>query len=200
MKSVVLISGGIDSTTCLWMARMFGPVTGLTVDYGQHAAEVERRTSAMFCSSIGASHRHIDIKGVGGIAQSALTSAGDASVASNAIVPGRNALLVSLGAALAKTVHADTVWIGCNKTDGENFADCSSAFLSALSDALKVGYDLKLQSPLLNLTKTDVVKTAMKLGVPIGATSSCYYGTKCEKCSACLISAKALVAALEAAP
>jgi 7-cyano-7-deazaguanine synthase len=196
MKSVVLLSGGIDSATCLWMARSLGPVTALTVDYGQHAAEVERRISVSLCSGIGASHRHVQIRDIANLSSSALTGSSDASIAANAVVPGRNALLASLGAALATTIGADIVWIGCNKTDADNFPDCTAQFLSALSDALSIGYGIELRRPLVDLTKTEVVATAFKLGVPVGATSSCYYGSNCGNCSACKIRKTAMKEAL----
>lgn len=195
MRSVVLLSGGIDSATCLWMARALGPVTALTVNYGQHAAEIERRISISLCSKIKASHRHLEIQEVSSLSMSAITGSGDAGIAANAVVPGRNAVLASLGAALASKLEADAVWIGCNKTDADNFPDCSNEFLSALSKSLEVGYSVQLRYPLVGSTKTEVVRKAFDLGVPVGATSSCYYGTSCGKCSACKIRQIALEAA-----
>lgn len=192
MKSVVLLSGGIDSATCLWIARSRGPVTALTVDYGQHAAEMERKISVSLCAMSNTSHRHIDVKGISELSSSAITGSGDASVAVNAIVPGRNALLVSVAASFAAKVGADTVWIGCNKTDADNFPDCTEDFLSKLNEAVWAGYKIKLMYPLALLSKKQVVAKAKELWVPLGTTSSCYYGTACGDCSACKIRKEAM--------
>lgn len=192
MKSVVLLSGGIDSATCLWMARSKGPVTALTVDYGQHAAEVEQKISALLCAMSKTSHRHVDIKNIGDLSSSAITGNGDAGIAANAIVPGRNALLVSLAVSFANKINADAVWIGCNKTDAKNFPDCTEDFLSKVNEAMWSGYKIKLIYPLALLSKKQVVAKAKELWVPLGITSSCYYGTSCGNCSACKIRKEAM--------
>lgn len=190
MNSVVLLSGGIDSTVCLWMARALGPVTALCVDYGQIAAESERRRAAMLAEMVQASFRHVAIPGLGAVLASALTGAGDVEKTAQTVVPGRNAILLSIAAGLAQSIGADTVWIGCNRTDADNYRDCREYFLRGMNDALEA-YGVKVLRPLVGLTKAEVIREARRLIVPLGATSSCYLGTACGKCAACVTTAEA---------
>lgn len=191
MKSVVLLSGGIDSAVCLWMARAQGAVTAVCVDYGQIAAESERRRAAMLADVARASFRHVALPGFGGVAASALTQGGDATNAAQTVVPGRNAMLISVAAAVAQSVGADTVWIGCNATDAANYRDCREFFLRGMADAVDC-YGAKLRYPLVNLTKAMVIAEARRLLVPLAACSSCYLGTNCGACAACVATAKAM--------
>ena len=191
MKSVVLLSGGIDSTVCLWMARAQGPVTALCVDYGQVAAESERRRAAMLADAVKASFRHVAIPGLGAVLASSLTGGGDVAQAAQTVVPGRNAILLSIAAGVAQSINADTVWIGCNRTDEDNYRDCREYFLREMQDALEV-YGVKIRRPLVGMTKAQVVREAQRLLVPLAATSSCYLGTACGKCAACLTTAAAM--------
>lgn len=191
MKSVVLLSGGIDSTVCLWMARALGPVTALCVDYGQVAAESERRRAAMLADMAQASFRHVAIPGLGAVLASALTGAGDVAQTAQTVVPGRNAILLSIAAGLAQSIGAESVWIGCNRTDADNYRDCREYFLNNMQTSLEV-YSVKVRRPLVGMTKAQVVREAQRLLVPLGATSSCYLGTACGKCAACLTTAAAM--------
>lgn len=191
MKSVVLLSGGIDSTVCLWMARTLGPVTALCVDYGQVAAESERRRAAMLADMAQASFRHVAIPGLGAVLASALTGAGDVAQTAQTVVPGRNAILLSIASGLAQSIGADTVWIGCNRTDADNYRDCREYFLREMQDALEC-YGVKVRRPLVGMTKTQVITEARRLLVPLAACSSCYLGTNCGTCAACVTTAAAM--------
>jgi len=190
MSAVVLLSGGFDSAVCLWLARAVGPVTALCVDYGQTAAESERRRAVSLASGVGAAFRHVAIPGFGSAVKSALTNGGDVSQASATVVPGRNAMLLAVAAGVAQSVGADTVWIGCNRTDAENYRDCREYFLRGMSDALDV-YGVKVARPLVGMTKAQVLVKAMDLGVPLALCSSCYLGTECGECAACKTTAAA---------
>ena len=191
MKSVVLLSGGIDSTVCLWMAKAQGPVWAVNVNYGQIAAESERRRSLMLADGVKASFRHVAIPGLGAVLASALTGAGDVAQASQTVVPGRNAILLSIAAGLAQSIGADTVWIGCNRTDADNYRDCREHFLRGMQDALEC-YGVKVRRPLVGMTKAQVIAEARRLLVPLAACSSCYLGTDCGKCAACVTTAVAM--------
>ena len=191
MKSVVLLSGGVDSTVCLWMARQHGPVTALCVNYGQVAAESERRRAAMLADMAKASFRHVAMPGLHTVLASALTTGGDATKPITTVVPGRNAILLSVAAGVAMSSGADTVWIGCNRTDSDNYRDCREYFLRTMNDALDV-YGVKVRRPLVGMTKRQVIVEAQRLLVPLSATSSCYLGTNCGTCAACVTTAAAM--------
>jgi 7-cyano-7-deazaguanine synthase len=190
MTSVVLLSGGFDSAVCLWMARQTGEVTALCVDYGQIASESERRRAASLAAAAGAAFVHIAMPGYGAAVRSALTGDGDASDVAATVVPGRNAVLLSVAAGVAQTVGAERVWIGCNRTDADNYRDCREYFLREIGEGLAV-YGVKIERPLISLRKSEVLKTAASLGVPMGLCSSCYLGTDCGKCAACKTTAAA---------
>lgn len=189
MKNVVvLLSGGLDSTTMLWLALAQGhkPIT-LSVDYGQRAAETERRMAAAAAGSRGLQHKHLAVPLVATVTRSALTTGGDLSLPADTVVPGRNALLLSLGAGLAQSVGAESVQIGCNLTDSMHYPDCHQEFIDCMDRALSRAYRISVEAPLLQYNKAEVVRLAIKLGVPLEATSSCYRGTACGECAACRI-------------
>jgi len=187
---VVLLSGGLDSSVCLWLARQQGPVVAVNVDYGQQAARTEQRMSIALAHRVEASYRFVDMREVGTMLASSLTGGTDSPV-----VPGRNGLLLSVAAGIAATAHADEVWIGCNSTDADLFPDCRSEFLYAMSEALYSAYGVEVRAPLLAKTKVQVVELARSLGVPMSAVTTCYRGTDCGECRACRV----MTAAIEAA-
>lgn len=187
MNDVVLLSGGLDSTLCLYLARLRGPVLALNVDYGQLAAVSEDRLSKMFAHGIGVSYRHMAIPQIGAVVRSALLGVGDTTSAAETVVPGRNAALLSLAAGVAVSVGAKRVWIGCNAGDAEHYPDCRPQFLAMLGSALEAAYGVSIEAPLLGSSKADVVRRARAIGVPVAATSSCYHGSNCGKCHACKV-------------
>lgn len=190
MNDIVLLTGGIDSTLCLWKAQLRGPVLALNVDYGQLAAETERATSAHFAAQCGIGFRHLQIAGVRDVLRSALTGHGDVSTPQQTVVPGRNAMLLSIAAGLAVSVGAKRVWIGCNADDAEVYADCRLSFLDAMHSLLMQTYGVGIERPLVEMTKADVVSAARALRIPLEHTSSCYTGNACGVCSACKLRAK----------
>ena len=193
---VVLLSGGLDSVTVLWQAVKQGhTVIALSVDYGQRAAETERRKAAAAAASVGVEHLHLAVPLVATVTRSALTSSGDVSIPADTVVPGRNALLLSVAAGLAQSRGATSVLIGCNKTDATHYADCRQEFLAGMGHALDYAYGVSVDAPLLWSTKADVVRLARSLGVPIDSTSSCYNGTACGECVACVVREAALLQA-----
>jgi 7-cyano-7-deazaguanine synthase len=205
MKAVVLLSGGLDSTTLLAMARAEDrKVLALTFDYGQrHAREIEdaRRQA----ESMGvADHRviHVDLRAIGG---SALTSNADVPkdrLGDEGIpvtyVPARNMIFLSIGAAFAESVSADELWIGVNAVDFSGYPDCRPEFIAAFEKAIMAGTRSgvergtpKLVTPLLNMTKAEIIRLGSRLGVDYSRTRSCYdpgeTGRACGHCDSCLI-------------
>lgn len=209
-RAVVLLSGGLDSSTCLAIAtkRDEFACTALSFRYGQrHTVELDR--AAEIARLFGANHRIVDIN-IGSFAGSALT---DESIevptngtASNVIpptyVPGRNTVFIAVGLSLAEAIDAERVYLGINAVDYSGYPDCRPEYLAAyqvLADlATKAGIEghgAKLTAPLVMMSKQQIVESALELGVPIETTWSCYQGGSepCGVCDSCRIRDEALL-------
>jgi len=207
VSAAVLLSGGLDSTTVLAIARSEGLACHcLTVDYGQrHRVEIE--AARRVAEHLGAaSHRImvLDLRTIGG---SALTDdievpkdsepgAGEIPVT---YVPARNTVLLSLLLGLAEVVGADQLFIGANAVDYSGYPDCRPAFLSAF-EALAAtatvagaeeGVRYRVRAPLLDLAKAEIIRQGTALGVDYGLTWSCYdptpEGLACGRCDSCIL-------------
>jgi 7-cyano-7-deazaguanine synthase len=211
-KAVVLLSGGLDSATAFAVARDRGfAVYALSVDYGQrHRVELER--AAAVAEALGAAeHRTVklDLRAIGG---SALTS--DVAVPKDrsaddmnhgipvTYVPARNTILLGLALGYAETVGAFDIFIGANVLDYSGYPDCRPEFLSAFENlanlATKAGVEgagkFRVHSPLLKMTKSEIIREGVKLGVDYALTLSCYdpdaQGRACGRCDSCLLRKK----------
>lgn len=211
-KAVVLLSGGLDSTTALAVAKSQGfTCYALSVDYGQrHRIELDRAASV--ARALGAvEHRTVklDLRQIGG---SALTA--DVDVPKDrsetemghgvpvTYVPARNTLLLGLALGFAEVVGAFDIFIGANVLDYSGYPDCRPEFLSAFEGlanlATKAGTEglgkFRVHSPLLKLTKAEIIREGVKLGVDYGLTLSCYdpdaAGRACGRCDSCLLRKK----------
>jgi len=210
-KAVVLLSGGLDSVTCLAIAQSQGfAVHALSVDYGQrHRIELER--AALIAQRYGLPHRTVtlDLRAIGG---SALTA--DVDVPKDrsvdemghgipvTYVPARNTILLGLALGYAETIGAFDLFIGANVLDYSGYPDCRPVFLDAFAHlanlATKAGVEgagrFQVHAPLLSLTKAEIIRTGMKLGVDYAQTISCYdpdqLGRSCGKCDSCQLRQK----------
>ena len=202
VPAVVLLSGGLDSATVLAMARADGYAChALSVRYGQrHEAELD--AAARVASRLGAaSHRIIGID-LGGIGGSALTDARIAVPESPSegipptYVPARNTIFLALGMGVAEVAGADDLFIGVNAIDYSGYPDCRPEFLDAFrrlaslaTRASVEGRPLRVHAPLIDLTKADIIRRGLALGVDYGLTVSCYQadagGAACGRCDAC---------------
>ena len=211
-KAVVLLSGGLDSTTCLAVAKAGGyQCYALSVDYGQrHKAELA--CADRVAKTLGAAdHRRVtlDLRAVGGSALTADVpvpkdrSAGDMGRGIPVTyVPARNTILLGLALGYAEVVGAFDIFIGANVLDYSGYPDCRPAFLEAfarLADlATKAGVEgmgkFAVHAPLLKLTKADIIKLGKSLRVDYGQTLSCYdpdeAGRACGRCDSCLLRKK----------
>jgi 7-cyano-7-deazaguanine synthase len=214
-RAVVLLSGGLDSTTVLAMARRDGFVChALTVRYGQlHAAELDaaRRVAAALGA---AEHREI-VLDLRPLARSALTSPdlavpkdrpldeigapGDVPVT---YVPARNTVLLSLALAWAETLGAHDLFVGVNVLDASGYPDCRPAFVRAFEDLAQVATrsgGFRVHAPLIEMTKAEIIRAGRALGVDYGLTHSCYDpaadGAACGRCDACHLRRKGFVEA-----
>jgi len=210
-SAVVLLSGGLDSTTCLAVARRDGFLAhALSVDYGQrHKHELDRARD--LARRMGAaSHRvvKVDLSAFGGSALTDRKIAVPKSRTAKAMgadipvtyVPARNTVLLALALAHAETLGASDVYVGVNAIDYSGYPDCRPAFLRAFERLAKVatkagveGRPLRIHAPLLRLTKAGIVKLGTSLRVPYAHTLSCYdpvRGKACGACDACLLRRK----------
>lgn len=211
-KAVVLLSGGLDSTTTLALARWQGfACYALSVDYGQrHKVELER--ARQVAADLGAvEHRQvtIDLRAIGG---SALTDQIDvpkdrdeAQIATGipvTYVPARNTILLGISLGYAEVVGAFDLFIGANVLDYSGYPDCRPEFLDAFAQlaqlATKAGVErqarYRVQAPLLKMTKAEIIRMGVKLGIDYSKTLSCYdpdaTGRACGKCDSCQLRRK----------
>ncbi len=215
--AVVLLSGGLDSATCLaWAIREGFTAHALTVRYGQrHAAEVER--AAVLARAVGAaSHRVVDIE-LSFLAGSALTDRGvevpkhraDGAIGAGipvTYVPARNLLFLSIAVAWAESLGASDVVIGVNAVDYSGYPDCRPEFVRAFESAAALGTRSgseggawRVHAPLAGRSKAEIVRLAASWGVPYHETLSCYdpgpAGQPCGACDACILRARGFEAA-----
>jgi 7-cyano-7-deazaguanine synthase len=212
MKAVCLLSGGLDSATCLAYARKLGyECYALSFDYGQRH-RIELDAARQLAETLGAAaHRvaKIDLRVFG---HSALTAdidvpKGRDEAAMNAdipitYVPARNTIFLSFALAWAEVLEASDIFIGVNALDYSGYPDCRPEFIEAFEKmanlATRVGVDgvtrLKIHTPLISLSKAEIVRYGVKLDVPFGLTWSCYdpgaTGRPCGECDSCILRAK----------
>src|SRR5215469_668656 len=212
MKAVCLLSGGLDSATCLAHARRAGfECCALSFDYGQrHRVELDaaRRVAA----ALGASdHRiaRIDLRTFGHSAltdEIAVPKGRDEAAMTGGIpvtyVPARNTIFLSFALAWAEVLEANDIFIGVNALDYSGYPDCRPEFIEAFEHmanlATKAGVEgrtkVRIHTPLIRLSKAEIVRLGAELGVPFGLTHSCYDpgpdGKPCGQCDSCLLRRK----------
>jgi 7-cyano-7-deazaguanine synthase len=216
-RAIVLLSGGLDSSTVLAIARSLDfECYALSVHYGQrHSAELD--AARRIATKLGArEHRvmGVDLAGIGG---SALTDAGLAIPESPTsgipvtYVPARNTLLLSLALGWAEVVGAADIFVGVNAVDYSGYPDCRPEFIEAFERlaqlATKAGVEgirFKIQAPLIAMSKVDIIRTGTELGVDFSMTVSCYQaqadGAACGRCDSCRLRAAGFAAAHIADP
>lgn len=206
MRSVVLLSGGLDSTVALAQARREGQVLlALTFDYGQRAAEAEIRASGRICAHYGLAHQVIKLPFLQEITHCALVnresavpelSAGQldnadvtAQTARAVWVPNRNGLFINIAAAYAESLGAGCVVTGFNREEAQTFPDNSLDFVRAISQSLAFSTLNRVQvvSYTLMLDKKEIVALGRRLGAPLELVWSCYHGgvEMCGRCESC---------------
>jgi 7-cyano-7-deazaguanine synthase len=211
-KAVVLLSGGLDSSTVVAIAKSQGfSVYALSFDYGQtHKAELEAAARVAATMQVA---RHIvlkiDLSIFGG---SALT--GDAAIPKNrslgemgegipvTYVPARNTVFLSLALAWAESLNATDIFIGVNALDYSGYPDCRPEFIHAFEVMANLGTkigsegggQIKIHTPLIAMTKSEIIRAGLQLGVDYGMTITCYdvsnEGEACGACDACLLRLK----------
>jgi 7-cyano-7-deazaguanine synthase len=211
-RAVVLLSGGLDSATVLALARAAGlECYALSVSYGQrHQAELS--AAARVANALGAQEHRIMHVNLGRIGGSALTDKSiDVPLEPGAgipvtYVPARNTIMLSLALAWAEVLKATEIHIGVNAVDYSGYPDCRPEFVAAFGElarlATKVGVEggaLAVRAPLINLSKAQIVREGVRLGVDYSLTVSCYQadaqGRACGRCDSCRLRREGFVSA-----
>lgn len=192
-RYVVLYSGGLDSTVLLYHLRDAGhSLLALGVDYGQrHRCELD--AGGRITRKLGVGYFHVAMPWFGPtLAPSVLVNKSDpiphrTENQGATVVPGRNAVLLSLAAAVAAAQGYDGVAAAMHGGDHTTYPDCRPRFLAGMQDALRSGYGLHLDAPFSERSKAQMVQCGQALGVPFAATWSCYRGgaIHCGDCGAC---------------
>lgn len=218
MKALVLFSGGIDSTTALGLAiQKYGKdqVIALSVSYGQkHDKEI--KAAIAVAQYYGVEHLFLDLSKIfqysncsllqqstedipeESYAEQILKTNGDKPVST--YVPFRNGLFLSSAASIALSKDCEVIYYGAHADDSADFAypDCSPVFNQAMNEAIweGSGHQLKIEAPFVNVSKAEVVRIGLELGVPYELTWSCYEGGEkpCGKCGTCIDRAAAFQA------
>lgn len=209
-KSIVLFSGGLDSTTALyWALSRYEEVFALTFDYGQRH-RIELSMARKIARKLGVMQKilRVDLKQIGG---SSLT---DAKLSlpqyermeeieeglSSTYVPFRNGIFLALAAAWAETKGIKEIVCGFNVIDSPNYPDTRNQFVKAMEEAINQGTKASLSqekihiiAPFLSMKKSEIIKKGLSLGSDYSFSISCYSGEEipCQKCSSCVLRQKA---------
>src|SRR5438128_1189418 len=210
MRAIVLLSGGLDSYTAAAIAKSDGfELYALTIDYGQrHAREIEAARAV--ARSVGVA-RHlelaVDLRAIGGSSLTSETAVPrDRDVAAAAgipstYVPARNTIFLSLALGWAEVLEARDLVVGVNALDYSGYPDCRPAFISAFEAlanlATRAGVEgarFHVHTPLIAMSKSDIIRRGLEIGLDYGLTHSCYDptpgGGPCGRCDSCVLRAK----------
>jgi len=214
-RAIVLCSGGVDSTTTMAIARSLGfELYALTFDYGQrHRFELEAaRRVALALGAVRHQITRINLTSGGGFGGSALTGEGTvprgrsgeeiASGIPATYVPARNLIFLSFATAWAEILGANDVFIGVNAIDYSGYPDCRPEFIAAFEKTARLatragvggGAVLRIQTPVIRMTKGEIIRKGLELGVDFSLTHSCYdpdeRARACGECDACQLRLK----------
>lgn len=180
MKTL-LFSGGLDSTVLFYMLLEAYGKSGfcaISIDYGQpHIAEVE--AAKTLCKDNGVEWRLVSLRDVFQVNPSGLLlESANLSIPKETVVKNRNAIFIT-----AVSAFSDVIFLGCNKDDYGDYYDCRPEYLATLSFVL----DVKVKSPLQDMTKSEIVRKAKEYKVDLTRVVTCYLGTRCGTCASCTL-------------
>ena len=205
-KAVVLLSGGLDSVTCLAIAKEKGfACYAISFSYGQkHNIELERAQEIARTQQV-REHKIIDVAGIGAIGGSALTdetiAVKDFEEGNDAIpqtyVPARNTIFLSIALGWAEVLGAFDIFIGANVIDYSKYPDCRPEYIKAFEDMANLatkasveGMHFTIQTPIIQMNKAEIIAEGLRLGVDYSRTISCYRandkGEACGTCDSCV--------------
>jgi 7-cyano-7-deazaguanine synthase len=206
-KAIVLVSGGLDSATCLAIAQAEGfECFALSFDYGQRSISELQAARELVSTASVAAHKVIPID-MGAIGGSALTDRDiDVPVEESegipvTYVPARNTVFLSYALAWAEVLEAEAIFIGVNALDYSGYPDCRPEYINAFQTLMNLatkagveGHELELRTPLIDLTKAEIIDVGLQLGVDYSMTVSCYQadseGRACGVCDSCRLRKK----------
>lgn len=206
--AIVLLSGGLDSATALAIARSQGFIPHcLTVHYGQRH-RIELVCATALAAKHGLDHVVVDIP-IGALARSALTRSeidvpkdtGLPPGVPSTYVPARNTVLLGLALSWAESLGARDIFVGFNVIDASGYPDCRPEFVRAFQALATVATecgDVTIRAPLIEMSKPEIIRTGVKLGVDYSLTHSCYDPVgdlACSRCDSCQIRARGFIAA-----
>lgn len=205
MKAVVLLSGGLDSATVLAMARAEGrEVYALSFEYGQRHS-IELKAARTIAAAAGVLEHHVYPLDLEIFRGSALTGGPDVpkdEVGKAGIpvtyVPARNTIFLAIALGYAESHGAEEIWIGVNAIDFSGYPDCRPDFIEAFSEVIRTGTKSGLErgvprivTPLIHLSKAEIIREGVRLGVDYGLSHSCYDpapdGAACGHCDSCIL-------------
>ncbi len=209
-KAVVLLSGGLDSSVALYLAKSegFDEVHAVSFKYGQRH-ETELNHAKKIAQKAGVAAHKIVTLNLGDFGGSSLTDKnievedGDVNRTDIPVtyVPARNMVFLSVAASYAESIEAQDIYIGVSQVDYSGYVDCRQEFIDAMEAAInkgtvmgaEAGKPIKIHAPFVNKTKAEEITLGMELGVDFGLTWSCYRGGEkpCGTCDSCLLRAKA---------
>lgn len=218
-KAIVLLSGGLDSTTALYLAKSQGydEIYAITFQYGQkHDKELKSALAVAKAAGV-KEHKVVNLllnQWSGCTLTDPQLEVEDGNVERQDIpatyVPARNMVFLSVAASWADALNITDIFIGVSEVDYSGYVDCREEFIRAMEDAINLGTVLgaekkqriKIHAPFMHMTKADEVRLGAKLGVDFSLTWTCYRGgdTPCGTCDSCLLRAKAFEEAEERDP
>lgn len=218
-KAIVLLSGGLDSTTALYLAKSQGydEIYAITFQYGQkHDKELKSAMAVAKAAGV-KEHKVVNLllnQWSGCTLTDPQLEVEDGNVERQDIpatyVPARNMVFLSVAASWADALNITDIFIGVSEVDYSGYVDCREEFIRAMEDAINLGTVLgaekkqriKIHAPFMHMTKADEVRLGAKLGVDFSLTWTCYRGgdTPCGTCDSCLLRAKAFEEAEERDP
>ena len=205
MKSLVVLSGGMDSTVALCEAFVNSDVEAISFNYGSKHNDAEFGRARATCQSMKVPHIRVDLPFINTLFKSDLLKSGgkipeghyEAPTMKKTVVPFRNGIMLSIAAGYAESIGAEQVVIGNHFGDHAVYPDCRKAFIEPMQQAIASGTyaEIKLHSPFMEWTKADICTYGHRLGVDFSMTYSCYNGgpVHCGRCSTCVERIEAFV-------
>ena len=209
-KAVCLISGGLDSCVTSFIAKSKGyQIYAISFDYGQiHKKELE--STKKIVNLVGAKEHIIFIIDISKFGKSSLLKDSEINIEENKLsdigkeipstyVPARNTIFLSIALSYAESIGADTIFIGANSVDFSGYPDCRPNYFKAFQSLVDIatkktisGSKIRIETPLIDLSKSEIIKKGLELNAPIQYTWSCYKGNKnaCGRCDSCLLRLK----------
>ncbi|OEC88637.1 MULTISPECIES: 7-cyano-7-deazaguanine synthase QueC [Methanobacterium] len=204
-KAISVLSGGLDSTVATAYYSDKYEIHAITFNYGQRSAEMEIKSAGAVCEKLGIEHNVLDLPWLKKLGKSALTSDTEVpelkmdeldskeicdETARKVWVPGRNVVFTAIATSFAEALNAEKIIVGWDLEEAVTFPDNSKEFLDAFNNVLEIGTleGVKIEAPVINMSKTEIVKLGMEIDAPMDLSYSCYMGEEkpCGTCESCM--------------